>query len=328
MRFIIYGAGGVGCVVGAELHKAGVEVVLIARGAHLEALQSKGLRYETPSEDVVLRIEAVGHPAEIALRDDDVVMLTMKTQHTEAALAELLALRGPDIPVICCQNGVANERFAAREFRQVYGMCVYLPAQFTEPGRVQCHGQPMRGILDLGLYPRGTDERAVEIGRHLERGAISARPVAEVMRLKYAKLLTNLGNALGAVAPREGAAGEILAMLREEGRACLKAASIDWAGDDEVRARRQGVVEHGAIGGITRVGGSSIQSLLRGTGDIETDYLNGEIVDLGRRHGVPTPANAVVQRLANDLAARRAPPGSMAIDEVQRQIADAAEGRS
>ncbi len=327
MRFIIYGAGGVGGVVGGELHKAGVDVVLIARGTHLEALQSDGLRYETPSEDVTLAIDAVGHPSEIAPRGDDVVLLTMKTQHTEAALAELLALRGPDIPVVCCQNGVANERFAARDFRHVYGMCVYLPAQFTEPGRVQCHGQPMRGILDLGLYPRGTDERAAEIGRHLERGAISAQPVPEVMRLKYAKLLSNLGNALGAVTPRGGAVDDVLAMLRDEGRACLRAAGIGWAADEEVRARRQGVVEHGEIGGVKRVGGSSIQSLLRGTGDIETDYLNGEIVELGRRHGVPTPANAVVRHLANELARRRAPPGSIQVEEVVRQIADA-ESRS
>lgn len=323
MRFIIYGAGGVGCVVGAELHKAGVEVVLIARGAHLDALRARGLRYETPSEDVVLPIEAVGHPAEIAPRDDDVVLLTMKTQHTEAALAELLALRGPDIPVVCCQNGVANERFAARDFRHVYGMCVYLPAQFTEPGRVQCHGQPMRGILDLGLYPRGSDEHAAEIGRHLERGAISAKAVAEVMRLKYAKLLTNLGNALGAITPREGAALEILAALRDEGCACLTAAGIDWAGEEEVRTRRQGVVEHGEIAGAKRVGGSSVQSLIRGTGNIEADYLNGEIVALGRRHGVPTPANAVVLRLANDIARQRKPPASVPVEQVQRLIAAA-----
>ncbi len=323
MRFVLYGAGAVGGVVGTELHKAGIDVVLIARGAHLDALRTRGLRYETPFEDVTLPIRAVGHPAEIAPRDDDVFVLTMKTQHTEAALRDLLAARGPDIPVVCCQNGVANERFAARDFRQVYGMCVYLPAQFVEPGRVQSHGQPKRGILDLGLYPNGTDDLSGEIAGTLERGAIGAMPVPEVMRLKYAKLLTNLGNALGAVSPPGGMADEVLAMLRAEGRACLRAAGIGWAGDDEVRARRAGLVEHGEIGGVRRVGGSSIQSLLRRTGDIETDYLNGEIVALGRRHGVATPANAVVQALANDLARRQAPPGSISVNEVCRRIAEA-----
>ncbi len=323
MRFIIYGAGGVGGVIGAELHKSGSDVVLIARGEHLAAIRARGLRYETPDEDVTLPIAAVGDPAEIAARDDDVVMLSMKTQHTEAALADLLAARGPDIPVVCCQNGVANERFASRMFRQVYAMCVYLPAQFVEPGRVQCHGRPKRGILDLGVYPHGVDDLATRICHRLEQGDISGKPVPRVMRLKYGKLLMNLGNALGAISPRGGVADEILAELRAEGRACLKALGIDWLGDEEMRARRKGVLEHGEIRGAARVGGSSIQSLIRGTGDIESDYLNGEIVELGRRHGVPTPANAVVQRLANDLARRKGSPGSIPIAQVRQLIADA-----
>jgi len=321
MRFIIYGAGGVGGVIGAELHKSGSDVVLIARGEHLAAIRARGLRYETPDEDVTLPIAAVGDPAEIAPRDDDVVMLSMKTQHTEAALADLLAARGPDIPVVCCQNGIANERFASRMFQHVYAMCVYLPAQFIEPGRVQCHGRPMRGILDLGVYPDGVDDLATRIGRRLEQADISAKPVPRVMRLKYGKLLMNLGNALGAISPRGGAADEILAELRAEGRACLTAAGIDWLGNEEMRARRTGVLEHGEIRGAARVGGSSIQSLIRGTGDIETDYLNGEIVELGRRHGVATPANAVVQRLANDVARRKGSPGSIPIARVHQLIA-------
>lgn len=323
MRFIIYGAGGVGGVIGAELFKAGVDVVLIARGEHLEAIQTRGLRYENPSEDITLPIAAVGHPGEITPRDDDVVVLTMKTQHTEAALADLMEVRGPDIPVVCCQNGVANERFAARLYRHVYGMCVYMPAQFVEPGRVQGHGHPMRAILDLGLYPHGADERAAEIARHLERADISSRPDPDIMRPKYGKLLMNLGNALAAISPRGPAADAVNAAVREEGRACFAAAGIDWLSDEDMRARREGLLAHGDIKGVERVGGSSIQSLIRGTGDIEADYLNGEIVALGRRHGVPTPANAVVQRFANDLSRSKGAPGSIAIEQVERLIAEA-----
>ncbi len=323
MRFIIYGAGGVGGVIGAELHKAGVDVVLIARGAHLDAMQARGLRYENPTEDITVPITAVGHPGDIAPRDDDLVVLTMKCQHTEAALADLMEVRGPDIPVVCCQNGVANERFAARLFGQVYGMCVYMPAQFVEPGRVQGHGHPMRAILDLGLYPHGVDDRAAEIARHFEMANLSSKPVTDVMRPKYGKLLMNLGNALGAVSPRGPAADAINAVVREEGRACFTAAGIDWLSDEDMRARRKGLLEHGDIRGVERLGGSSIQSLIRGTGDIEADYLNGEIVELGLRHGVATPANAVVQRLANELAHSRGAPGSIAIEQVERRIEEA-----
>ena len=59
---------------------------------------------------------------------------------------------------------------------------------------------------------------------------------------------------------------------------------------------------------------------MRGTGNIETDYLNGEIVTLGRLHGVPTPANTVVQRVGNRVVAAGAEPGSVSIDELQAMI--------
>jgi 2-dehydropantoate 2-reductase len=72
--------------------------------------------------------------------------------------------------------------------------------------------------------------------------------------------------------------------------------------------------------GRRREGGSSWQSLVRGTGSIEADFLNGEIALLGRLHGVPTPANALCQRLANQAAAERRPPGFLTPDEVLAQL--------
>ena len=114
MRFIIYGAGGVGGVIGAQLHKAGTDIALIARGEHLGRLQTEGLRYQTPFVDECLQLPAFGHPEEIEPREDDVVIMTMKSQHTEAALDALRAVRGSNIPVVCCQNSVANERMALR----------------------------------------------------------------------------------------------------------------------------------------------------------------------------------------------------------------------
>ena len=325
MRFVVYGAGGVGGVVGAQLSLAGSEVVLIARGAHLDALRSKGLRYQTPFDDTTLKIPVVGLPTELTFHDDDVVVLTMKTQHTAVALEDLRAAGGDGVPVVCCQNGVANERMALRRFRRVYGMCVNMPAQFLEPGSVQSHAQPGPGVLDLGLYPSGTDDLAAEIARQMEQAGFSSRPHPEVMRAKYAKLLTNLGNGLKAVAPSDGPADDILAMVKDEGRACFAAAGIDWADEAEMRSRNSGVYEHTEIDGVRRVGGSSRQSLLRGTGDIEVDYLNGEVVLLGRLHGVATPANAVIQRLANALAHRRNPAATIALEEVRRLIAEEAE---
>ena len=69
-----------------------------------------------------------------------------------------------------------------------------------------------------------------------------------------------------------------------------------------------------------RGGGSTLQSLARGTGAVEVDYLNGEIVWLGRQHGVPTPANELVRRVANEMARAGAPPRSITARELLDQL--------
>ncbi len=75
------------------------------------------------------------------------------------------------------------------------------------------------------------------------------------------------------------------------------------------------------VGGQRRGGGSSWQSLARGTRRIEADYLNGEVVLLGRLHGVDTPVNEVLQRVANCLARQERPPASMSLEELMAELA-------
>jgi 2-dehydropantoate 2-reductase len=112
---------------------------------------------------------------------------------------------------------------------------------------------------------------------------------------------------------------------RAEAEACYRAAGIDWASDEEDRARRAGLMEIAPAERPRRRGGSTWQSLARATGSVEVDALNGEIVLLGRLHGVPTPANELLRRTANALAAAGAPPGSIAqadlLDELERMTA-------
>jgi 2-dehydropantoate 2-reductase len=75
------------------------------------------------------------------------------------------------------------------------------------------------------------------------------------------------------------------------------------------------------IAGQARSGGSTWQSLARGTGSVEVDYLNGEIVLMGMLHGVPTPANAAMQRIARRMTIDGAPPGSMRLADIEAEIA-------
>ena len=121
---------------------------------------------------------------------------------------------------------------------------------------------------------------------------------------------TNLGNAIEAVCgphERQGPLGE---MLLAEGEGVLSAAGLEAATAEEDRGRRADLLQLRTISGQTRPGGSSWQSLRRAIGDIETDYLNGQIVLLGRIHGIATPANELLQRLARELAITRDAPGA------------------
>jgi 2-dehydropantoate 2-reductase len=218
---------------------------------------------------------------------------------------------------VCLQNGVANERVALRRFANVYGGCVMCPATHTEPGVVQAHRDPPSGILDVGRYPIGIDGVAERVAAALRDAGFVADAQPDIMRWKYTKLLLNLGNSIEAVAGPESRAGDLARRARDEGVACLAAAGIDYASAAEDRERRS-VLAPLATG--SHRGGSSWQSLIRRTGNIEADYLNGEIVLLGRLHGVPTPVNELLQRVANDAAREQRTPGTVSDEDLARMM--------
>jgi 2-dehydropantoate 2-reductase len=223
-----------------------------------------------------------------------------------------------NLPVLCAQNGVASERLALRRFRHVYGVCVWLPATHLQPGAVEAQGAPLSGLLHLGRYPSGTDETIERIGADLAASRFLAPAVSDIMRWKHGKLLANLANAIEAVCglAGDGDSKELRRRVRAEGKAVLDAAGIPYASNEENARFRADQVQIVKINGNERGGGSSWQSLTRGTGSIEADYLNGEIVLLGREFGVPTPVNEVLQRLANRAARDRRAPGGLTAAEV------------
>lgn len=325
MRFIIYGAGAVGGVIGGRLFQHGHEVILIARGAHLEAIRSRGLELQDPIETVRLQVPAVATPRAITFQPGDVVVLAMKTQDTIAALDELAAVAPASLPIVCAQNGVENERLALRRFANVYGMAVMLPGTHLEPGIVQANSAPISGILDTGRYPKGVDAFCTEFTAALERSMLNSRPEPRVMWRKYSKLLLNLGNAIQAALGGDADDGGIGQRARDEAKAVYAAAGIAYASDEEDRERRGNTLQVRPIAGQRRGGGSSWQSLARGKTSIEADYLNGEIVLLGRIHGVPTPVNAMLQHLANRLAREGTPAGALTVADLQREL-DEQEG--
>lgn len=315
MRIVVLGAGGIGGTIGARLHLSGHEVALIARGPHGEALREHGLTFVTPDERGQLRIPTYARPADVSWRPDDVLVLATKSQDTAAAAREVAAAAGPGLPVVSAQNGVANERTLTRWFEHVHGLCVMLPAQHLEPGVVVAHCSPTAGILDLGGFPEGSDDVDDALAGALRGSRFESVPRGDIMRWKYRKLVNNLGNAVQALCGSGNTldgdeALAVLDLLVSEADAVFAAAGIDPVSEAEDDERRADHLRVRPIDGAERGGGSTWQSLARGSG-VETDYLNGEIAHLGRLSGVPTPANARMQTLMAQAAARRARPGEM-----------------
>jgi 2-dehydropantoate 2-reductase len=320
MRFVVYGAGAIGGVIGGRLFEHGHDIVLIARGDHHKAIAEHGLVLESASGAVTLETPVVDHPRRIEFDDDGVVLLTVKSHQTRAALEVLASVAPRSVPICCVQNGIDNERQALRLFPNVYGVSVACPTVHLLPGVVQAYSAPTTGILDVGRYPAGVDDLAEAIAAAFTGSTFSSVAHPDMVRWKWGRLLTNLGNAIEAVCGPPARKGPIGDRAYDEGVACLGAAGIDFASEADDRARRGDLLQLQVLGGHVRPGGSSWQSLARSTGSIETDYLNGEIVLLGRLHGVPTPVNELLQRVASEMARSGALPGSMPPEEFLAEL--------
>jgi 2-dehydropantoate 2-reductase len=318
MRYVIVGAGAVGGVVGGLLARSGAEVAFVARGEHGARIERDGLTVVTPDGPFVVRAPVAPTPGDLGHRGDDIVLLAVKSQDTTSALDALVAGGfGPDTPVACLQNGVANEPTAAERFERVYGVVVMAPTLHLEPGVVEAKAGPVAAILDVGRYPEGVDDVAEQLAAAFTHAGMVSAAVPDVMRWKWAKLLLNLGNAIEVVCGPAARFSDLGRAVNREGRAVLDAAGIAYASSEEDRARRGDILRWTPS---PDTGGSTWQSVARHSPTIETDFLTGEIVRLGQRVGVPTPANAALLRRALEIADSGAGPGSVDPAEV---LADA-----
>jgi 2-dehydropantoate 2-reductase len=288
-------------------------VVLVARGPHLDAMRAHGLELRRPGG--VERIEVDATTADrIRLEASDVVILAVKSQDTASALDVLVRAGGRDAALVCAQNGVDNERQAARRFSRVYGMVVLMPAAHLEPGVIELTETPVPGVLDLGCFPAGVDAAAATIALDLEGAGFESAAHAAIMTRKYRKLLANLANVLDAAAGPAGRRSEMARQARAEAWACFEAAGIEVGSEAEDLERRRPLTQAATPMANVVSPSSSWQSLARGTGSIEVDYLNGEIVLLGRIHGVATPVNERLCRLGARLVREGVAPGSVPVD--------------
>ncbi len=167
MRVVVIGAGAIGAPIAAQLHESGAATVLVARGANYDAMVSDGVTIATPDWTRTSKLPVVNGVSTLDIGPHDVAVLCVKSQDTKNVLDELVAISPPDLGVFCAQNGVANERLVQHHFSNTYGVCVMSPASYLEPGRIEVFASPVIGVLDVGCWSTGVDDRAIELSQLL-----------------------------------------------------------------------------------------------------------------------------------------------------------------
>jgi 2-dehydropantoate 2-reductase len=333
MRFIICGAGAIGGVIGGQLAKAGREVVFIDKlQEHVDAIRQHGLQLRGVHGNHSLRIPVVRQARELDWREDDVIFLAVKSFHSDAACAELRQATALELPIFCSQNGVRNEEVAARYFQNVNGVMVLIGAKRLEPGIVIHTGN---GPVGLGTFPTGLTQAAKDVAVALDETDLAIYTTEQIMRHKWNKMLINLNNATMGLtgfsshtARANPEARLWMAEVFEEGARALRAAGIAYEGppgmgpiEDRIQELRH--LEHtpDVPQDEELQGRASLwQDLYHRRGEVEADYFNGEIVQLGRQHHVPTPYNSLLVDLIKEMAAARELPGKYTIQQLRQRV--------
>ncbi|RUM08651.1 ketopantoate reductase family protein [Rhizobium chutanense] len=327
-RYIIIGAGAVGASLAAEFETHGIPYVLVGRGAQIVHIAAHGLSYRRPGGHRVLRLNTADTASPPALRPGDILVLAVKAQDVESA-TEFWAWRqvegagfASELPLVTLQNGLAAEGIALRRFDRVYAASIRIPARYTVTGEVVVGGEPNVGIVALGRYPEGLDDTALSIVADLAKAGYLTEARADIQRWKAAKLEHNVTNAVELFAGPSELRSKAAAGLAQEARAVLIAAGYDPATPSEWKidiSSWRVAPESGIKPGQQ----STWQSFTRGTSS-EVDYLNGEIVRLGRIHGVAAPLNTAFQQAAARLAIEGRQPGTRDIGEIYPVVTDGA----
>lgn len=326
-RYVVVGAGAIGAHLAAQLTAAGIPTVLVARGAQLAALRSGPLTLRKATGDEHVTVAAVADAAEAGLQEGDVLVLAVKSQDAEDVIAEWAwrPLAGDpervaaDLPIVVLQNGVATEEAARRRFARVVSVATIVPVNYLEPGVVIPYAGNGTGYLQVGALDgrQGADAELVAgIAADLERAGYLVRVREDITRRKHEKLLHNILNAVNVLDGSEEEKARLSDELVAEARAAVVAAGFDLdipADVDLSKALGGGRPEPTAERPVFR--GSTWQNFAKGTRS-ELDYLNGEIVALGRRHGIPTPLNERIQRVLGRASALGEGPGTHGVDEI------------
>jgi 2-dehydropantoate 2-reductase len=295
MKIAVMGAGAVGCYFGGLLARAGQDVTLIGRAAHVDAIARNGLWVETATWQQQVPLQAHTEPAFV--RGAQLVLCCVKSADTEAVAQVMAPFLAPDAFVVSLQNGVDNaHRLAALLPQQVVPAAVYVACEMAGPGHVRHHG---RGELVIGPSPQSAALQAA-----FAAAGVAVQISERVMDALWTKLTINCAyNALSALADLPYgvlAAGEgvqpVMRDVVQECQAVARASGVELVGDpwDDVQQIARSMAGQRS---------STAQDLARGR-PTEIDHLNGHIVREGERLGIATPVNRVLWSLVKLREAR------------------------
>ncbi|MQB00805.1 MAG: 2-dehydropantoate 2-reductase [Actinobacteria bacterium] len=313
MKLAVYGTGGVGGYFGGRLALAGVDVHLIARGAHLEALRARGLTVTSTKGDFHVELPASGDPAEIG--PCDYVLFSVKAFDTEAAAERLGPLIGERTAVLSFQNGIDNEDKIARAVGpdHVMGGAAYIFSRIAEPGVIAHTGGPARlvfGEMD-GLH----SERVQEFLDACRKADIDAEIADDIVRVLWDKFAFICAQA-GMTAAIRRPIGEVrtveeswTAFRRIVEEVCALATAEGVELPDDTADRHALFAE-----GLEPTGYSSLYDDLTNGRRMELEALHGTIVRSARQHDIPVPVSETVYAILRPWAVRNeaasAPDGS------------------
>ncbi len=299
LRVCILGAGALGCVIGGALTEAGHEVWLVNRSAALvEALRARGLVLREAGADRTVAVQAAAGCAAVAAAGGpvDLLVVLVKSFHTEAAIAGARALVGPQTAVLSLQNGLGHEDVLAAAVgrERVLAGKTYLGGTQLAPGHV------LAGIAGketvIGELDGTRSARAERIARVFSAARLATTVSDNIQGVIWDKLFVNV--ATGALSGITGLPYGELYQVPEieacavaavaEAMAVARAAGIAIATTDPREPWRKA-----STGLPPAFKASMLQSLEKGS-VTEIDYVNGSVVRWGRRTGVPTPVNCTL----------------------------------
>ncbi|WP_158922712.1 ketopantoate reductase family protein [Acidisphaera sp. S103] len=270
MKICIYGAGAIGGHLAARMYKAGVEVSVIARGAHLAAIQANGLTVHAVDGEHHAPVRASADPAELG--QQDAVFVTVKAPALPAVAASIKPLLGPDTSVAFVMNGIPwwyfdhlpgphegtplpridpdNALRRALGPGRTIGGVVYSASAVTEPGVVEVEQPKSRFILG---EPDGTlSERVQTLAGLITKGGVSGEATPAIRTEIWNKLISNLAGGTLAVlsgsAPKgvyvEPAAEQASLRMMQEATAIAQALGADPTTDHARRVNGQRSMDH------------------------------------------------------------------------------------